>query len=90
MQYDNLKTNAIMANINDNLQTSESQNKQILAYMRNGGRITSLEALRMFCCMRLASRINDLRKRYPEIIIKTERVLIPDNNKRVAQYYIPQ
>ena len=79
-----------MANINDNLQTSESQNRQILAYLKNGGRITSLEALKMFGCMRLASRISDLKKRYPEVIIKTERVLIPSSNKRVAQYYIPQ
>lgn len=79
-----------MANINDNLQTSESQNKKILAYLKNGGRITSLEALRMFGCMRLASRINDLKKRYPEITIMVERVIIPNNNKRVAQYYIPQ
>ena len=79
-----------MANINDNLQTSESQNRQILAYLKNGGRITSLEALKMFGCMRLASRINDLRNLYPELTILTERVLTPNSNKRVAQYYIPQ
>lgn len=49
-------------NDNPNIQESESQCKRILAYLLNGSRITSLEALRLFGCMRLASRISDLRK----------------------------
>ena len=52
---------------NPNIQESESLCKRILAYLLNGSRITSLEALRLFGCMRLASRISDLRKSHPEI-----------------------
>jgi hypothetical protein len=74
-------------NINDNLQTSESQNKRILEYMKSGKGITSLEALQMFGCMRLASRISDLRKRHPELTIEVSRVETT-TGKRVARYYI--
>lgn len=35
-------------NDNPNIQESESQCKRILAYLLNGSRITSLEALRLF------------------------------------------
>lgn len=66
---------------------SESQCKRILAYLLNGSRITSLEALRLFGCMRLASRISDLRKSHPEIKFKATRVETT-TGKRVAQYYI--
>ena len=61
-------------NDNPNIQESESQCKRILAYLLNGSRITSLEALRLFGCMRLASRISDLRKSHPEIKFKATRV----------------
>lgn len=61
-------------NDNPNIQSSESQCKRILAYLLNGSRITSLEALRLFGCMRLASRISDLRKSHPEIKFKATRV----------------
>lgn len=72
-------------NDNPNIQESESQCKRILAYLLNGSRITSLEALRLFGCMRLASRISDLRK--SEIKFKATRVETT-TGKRVAQYYI--
>lgn len=74
-------------NDNPNIQTSESQCKRILAYLLNGSRITSLEALRLFGCMRLASRISDLRKSHPEIKFKATRVETM-TGKKVAQYYI--
>ena len=73
-------------NDNPNIQSSESQCKRILTYLLNG-RITSLEALRLFGCMRLASRISDLRKSHPEIKFKATRVETT-TGKRVAQYYI--
>ena len=41
-------------NDNQNLESSESQNKRIFAYLMEGHRITSLEALKLFGCMRLA------------------------------------
>ena len=39
-----------------------TQCEKILAYMEREGGITPLDALREFGCMRLASRITDLRK----------------------------
>lgn len=42
-------------NDNQNLESSESQNKRIFAYLMEGHRITSLEALKLFGCMRLIS-----------------------------------
>lgn len=40
-----------------------SQCNLVLEYMRQFGSITQLEAIRDIGCMRLASRINDLRER---------------------------
>lgn len=74
-----------MANINDNAQSSASQNKRIAAWLNTGHRITQLEALNLFGCFRLASRIHDLRDSGMDI--KMERIITP-SGKRVAQYYI--
>ena len=76
-------------NVNDNIQSSESQNKRIFAHMMDGKRITSLEALQLFGCMRLASRINDIRRNHPEVNIKVERIETA-TKKKVAQYYVSQ
>lgn len=38
------------------------QSELVLAYMQQFGSITQFEALRDICCMRLASRISELRK----------------------------
>ena len=38
-----------------------TQNQRILAYLNDFGSITQIEALRDIGCMRLASRISDLR-----------------------------
>lgn len=40
----------------------ETQCSKILDYMEHEGSITPLDALREFGCMRLASRITDLKK----------------------------
>lgn len=61
-------------NDNQNLESSESQNKRIFAYLMEGHRITSLEALKLFGCMRLASRISDIRRNHPEVNIKVDRI----------------
>lgn len=74
-----------MANINDNAKHSASQNTRIAAWLNAGNTITSLEALSRFGCMRLASRINDLRNRGMNIGMR--KVTLP-NGKIVAQYYI--
>lgn len=76
-------------NDNQNLQSSESQNKQIFAYLMDGHRITSLEALKLFGCMRLASRISDIRRDHPEVNIKVDRIETA-TKKKVAQYYVSQ
>lgn len=73
----------IMANINDNENKSMSQNKQIEAYLRNGGRLTQMDALRQFGCFRLASRVNDLRNKGLDIV--TDKVTTP-SGKTVAEY----
>ena len=51
-----------------------TQNQRIIDYMTEFGGITQLEALRDLGCMRLASRISDLRRR--GYIIKSERVAV--------------
>lgn len=64
-----------MANINDNKKAAMTQNNMIADWLEKGYSITSLEALQMFGCMRLASRICDLRDRGMQINtckIKTE------------------
>jgi hypothetical protein len=72
-----------MANINDNEKSSLSQNKQIAEYLNNGGVLTQMDALKMFNCFRLASRINDLRNKGLDIV--TEKI-ITASGKTVAQY----
>ena len=62
----------------------ESQSKMIKEFLLNGGRLTQLKALKLFGCMRLASRINDLRNEGMDIITKMEK----RGKKRFAVYYI--
>ena len=40
----------------------KTQNELILEHLSKGNTLTSLEALEMFGCFRLASRISDLRR----------------------------
>lgn len=72
-----------MANINDNKESSASQNARIAAWLESGHTITSLEALPRFGCLRLASRICDLRDRGMDI--KAEKI-ITLSGKRVTMY----
>jgi len=61
----------------------ESQEKQIINYLRKGNKLTSLEALTMFGCLRLSGRIHRLRNQGYFImtnIIKT------NSGKRIAEY----
>ena len=76
-----------MANINSNHKSSQSQCKAILAYLRDGKTITAIEALRLFGCFRLASRIHDLTKRGVEI---SKKYITTDTGKRVMQYSLAQ
>lgn len=66
-----------------NFNTSASQKEAILAYLQSGARLTPLEALERFKCMRLGSRIYDLKKEGYNV--KSEMVTVP-SGKRVAEY----
>jgi hypothetical protein len=61
---------------------AKSQEKRILNYLQNGGKITPLEALNKFGCLRLSGRIYDLRRKGYNI--KSNRITV--NKKQVAQY----
>lgn len=71
-------------NDNQNYQESQSQNKRIMAWLNDGNTITSLEALNLFGCLRLASRISDLRSAGANIA----SIFVKDENtgKRYKQY----
>ena len=75
-----------MANENWNETESLSQNKRILAYLRTGKSLTQFEALHRFGCMRLASRINDLRNDGWGVL--TEKLKLA-SGKIVASYRLP-
>ena len=51
-----------------------TQNERILRYMKEFGSITQIEALNVIGCMRLASRISDLKRLGYPIISETEVV----------------
>lgn len=74
-----------MVNQNDNKGKSESQCKQIAAWLNKGKSITQLDALKHFGCMRLASRICDLRERGMNIV--TEKI-VTATGKIVASYHL--
>ena len=48
-----------MDNINQNEATSQTQSAQILKALKNGDRLTHLDAEKRFNCLRLGARIYD-------------------------------
>jgi hypothetical protein len=60
----------------------QTQATNVLAYLKAGNTITSLEALNLFNSLRLAAVIFILRKTHT---IKTERVMT-DTGKNIARY----
>lgn len=76
-----------MADINLNEKESKSQCDMIADWLAQGYSITSLDALRLFGCLRLSSRIWDLKEKGMNIQKKT--VVLP-NKKRVCEYFIPK
>ena len=65
-----------------------SQNTQILEYLKTGKSLTPLEALDIFGCLRLASRINDLKKEPYNANIGSETIVNLDNGKRYSSYFL--
>lgn len=74
-------------NYNPNAEKSESQNKRILRHLQDGHSITGIEALNKFQCFRLPSRINDIKKAHPELVISDEFITV-ESGKRVKRYFI--
>lgn len=72
-------------NNNPNRESSESQCAKIRYWLESGHTLTSIEALQMFGCFRLASRIHDLRDRGVNI---AKTMIYGPNGKRYAQYSI--
>ena len=60
-----------------------TQANQILGYLRDGNRVTPLDALNLFGCFRLAARVCELRKAGWAI---SERKIKTSTGKRVAEY----
>ncbi len=70
-------------NNNENATTSKSQCTKILAYLKLGNTLTALEALDMFQCFRLTSRIWDIKQLGYEV---DKRMITSRSGKRVAEY----
>ena len=60
-----------------------SQNKQIADYLNKGKKLTPIDALNKFGCLRLAARIADLRNEGMNIVTNTIKM---ENKKQIAQY----
>ena len=63
---------------------SQTQNEQILDYLKSGKSITPLEALEKFGCFRLSARIFNLREDGYNIITKN----ITNDGKTFAEYHL--
>ena len=61
------------------------QEERILEYLQGGGELTSLEALNLFGCFRLASRISSLKQQGHNILSET---ITLENGKRVSKYFM--
>ena len=66
-------------------QNSPSQKERILRYLRAGGRITPMGALRLFGSMRLGARIWDLKQEGHNI---QDRLIETDSGKMVSEYWL--
>lgn len=61
----------------------ESSKSKILAYLKDGYSLTSLEALTMFGCLRLAARVFELREAGHNVIMVRETL---ETGKSVGRY----
>lgn len=62
-----------------------TQNEMILRYLVNNGSITPMDALRECGCMRLASRISELKQLGYDI---TTKIITEMNGVRYAEYHL--
>lgn len=61
----------------------KSQNKQILSWLQSGRPLTTLDAIKRFGCLKLNSRIFDLRKEGHNIHTQMSQI---SKRKRIAIY----
>lgn len=61
-----------------------SQSQYILDHLKKGESITQMEALKLFGCFRLASRINELRDSGYDIETRIKRIA----GKQIAEYHM--
>lgn len=61
-----------------------TQKQRILDYLKSGKRLTPLEALDLFGCMRLASAVHELKQEGHDI----RTTIVGNDHKRWAQYYL--
>ncbi len=73
---------AILQNQENTMNTHPSTTKKIEKWLTRGHKITPLQALKKWGCMRLAARIAELRARGMDIKTKS----ITQNGKTYAQY----
>lgn len=71
------------SNENLNIETSTAQSHEILRALQSGERITPLDALSRFGCLRLGARIYDLKRQGFSI---KSRMIKTSNGKRVSEY----
>lgn len=65
----------------------KSQNKLIFEYYQNGGKLTTLDALRLFGTMNLRSRNSDIEKMY-NLKLKRDWVNNSETGKKYYVYYL--
>jgi len=61
---------------------TENQKEAVLQHLSTGARLSAIVALHEYGCMRLAARVNELRKEGHVI----ETVMMTDGDKRWAEY----
>lgn len=61
----------------------KTQEEKILSWLQRGKKITALDALNRFKCLRLSARINALRKQKYDIITRLKKT---SEGKWVAEY----
>ena len=66
-------------------QTKKSQNERILEFLKSGGKLTTLNALMFFDCLRLGARVYELKEQGHDI--KSEMILT-DTGKHVSRYWM--
>lgn len=68
------------------MKQKESQVKQVLKYLLKGGTLTPMQALKLFDCWSLSSRISDIN-RMEKYVVKSELIKVR-GDKFVSRYSI--